>query len=138
MKHQQYVWVKPMNGMELTDSGFYQFVVAHPVCGDVIMATLELTVVNNTFCTTSTDEATLNKLTVIPNPASNFIRLNGLNLNGMTTAVLYNLNGQRVKRLQISANNPEISVEDLEAGLYFIDIIQDGAVLGQLKFVKTK
>ena len=56
----------------------------------------------------------------------------------MTTAVLYNLNGQRVKRLQISANNPEISVEDLEAGLYFIDIIQAGAVIGQLKFVKTK
>ena len=127
------------NGMELTDSGFYQFSVAHPECGDVIIETLELTVVvNNTFCTTSTDEATLNTLTVIPNPASNFIRLKGLNLNGITTAVLYNLNGQRVKRLQISANNPEISVEDLEAGLYFIDIIQAGAVMGQLKFVKTK
>ena len=56
-------------------------------------------------------------LSVMPNPANDFIRVNGL--NGMEEVNIYNTLGQVVKTARIN-NGESLSISDLSAGIYML------------------
>ena len=72
-----------------------------------------------------------NASVLYPNPAKNFISIESNQvLDGI---VIYNLNGQKMSAT--SATN-QVDVSNLQAGIYFIQLMQNNTALEVLKFVK--
>lgn len=76
-----------------------------------------------------TFENTSNSVSLYPNPAKNFIKVNGLKTNESYT--VYNTIGAVVKTGTV-ANNQEIAINDLTNGLYFLKFKNGNA----MKFIK--
>jgi hypothetical protein len=68
-------------------------------------------------------ETSLNGVAVYPNPASSLINIVGISDYQTLKVMVVNPQGQVVKRI---SNSLEINVEDVEAGIYFINIECDG------------
>jgi hypothetical protein len=64
----------------------------------------------------------LAKVNVFPNPAKNLIQLSG-NFTEQNTVVIYDLSGKKVKETTASS---EISVSELENGVYMLHLIENG------------
>jgi len=76
-----------------------------------------------------------NSISIYPNPANNFIYVDGLK-EGLTTSILMtNTNGKTVSAVQTNQSSQKISLQNLAAGIYYISIHQDGKTIKQ-KFIK--
>lgn len=81
-----------------------------------------LNVCFTTSATTSTDENILeNAVHISPNPASTEIIINTTELEP-NKAFLYNMQGQKIKELNINASNFKIDIHDVESGSYILSI----------------
>ncbi|MBO4580789.1 MAG: T9SS type A sorting domain-containing protein [Bacteroidales bacterium] len=88
----------------------------------------ELEVVDTTIIKPDTDYVLETKLlvnNVYPNPVQDQIKVNLAN-DGNATAILYNLVGQEVKRVDLTAQVSTIDVADLSRGIYMLKVNQGG------------
>ena len=72
-------------------------------------------------------ETTINDLieiTVKPNPAHHFIGINGITKT--STIKIISVDGRLIKVFENVNSNTEINIADLKAGLYFVNIFNDG------------
>jgi hypothetical protein len=99
-------------------------------------ATLEFCWDACTTCATSVKSSVINKLALSPNPASSSIRLE-LSGNGIASASISDLTGRVVKNLSGSALNSDISIADLNAGMYMVTLTE-GSRVSQASLVVTK
>ncbi len=67
-----------------------------------------------------------NEITINPNPANNWITVNGVNLNSANISIT-NLQGQKL--LIGVVNNTEVNITHLQVGMYFIIIENNGRVM---------
>lgn len=84
----------------------------------------------------SVKSSVINKLSLSPNPASSSIRLD-LSGNGNASASITDLTGRVVKNLSGSVLNSEISIADLNAGMYMVTLTEGNRV-SQASLVVTK
>lgn len=69
----------------------------------------------------NTDDLDVSKITISPNPASNIITIEGLNLRGVFKVEIYNMIGEMLyNRYHLSK---EIWVDNLSPGTYFLKIV---------------
>ncbi|MGE0078099.1 MAG: GEVED domain-containing protein, partial [Bacteroidales bacterium] len=61
-------------------------------------------------------------ITVYPNPADSYIKLNVINGTKIGTVSIYNMLGALVKVVELEGNEQEISVSELPAGAYIISV----------------
>lgn len=78
---------------------------------------------------TETFEATIEGLSLYPNPAKDHVRINGLKAN--EDYAIFNTLGAVVKRGTV-ANNEEIAIANLKAGMYFLKLSGNRTI----KFIK--
>lgn len=78
-------------------------------------------------------------LEVYPNPATNYLTLDGFEAEGMVQLRLLNQLGQVVETKQIDGYNQRLEwdVQQLKAGAYFIEVRQGNQAPQILRFVKT-
>ena len=67
-----------------------------------------------------------NEITINPNPANNWITVNGVNLNSANISIT-NLQGQKL--LIGVVNNTKVNITHLPVGMYFIIIENNGRVM---------
>jgi hypothetical protein len=84
----------------------------------------------------SVKSSVINKLSLSPNPASSSIRLD-LSGNGNASASISDLTGRVVKNLSGSVLNSDISIADLNAGMYMVTLTEGNRV-SQASLVVTK
>jgi len=76
-----------------------------------------------------------NTLKVYPNPANSFINIES-DFNANSTIRIFNMQGAIVKQININSNNIQrINIQDLNSGIYFIQIENDKKII-QKKFIK--
>ena len=84
--------------------------------------------------TLSTDSFFKNNFSVYPNPVNDVVSISSLNNSEITQVSIIDVNGRVIK--DVNSNVSEISVSDLNAGIYFLKInTLDG--VGTSKFVKN-
>lgn len=71
---------------------------------------------------------------IFPNPANNYIKVSGNNIN---TISIYNCLGALVDRFVVENNNIEINTSNYNTGIYFINIQQNDGVSSTNKLVVT-
>jgi hypothetical protein len=59
---------------------------------------------------------------IYPNPSADFIELANLDALGMQKISIYTLEGRLVKHTELEANTNRISIQDLAAGMYLIEV----------------
>ena len=77
---------------------------------------------------TSLKNNTSNQIQVFPNPANDFIYLNGNNLNGISQLDIFDIVGKNVISMQINTSQSQISVpvSNLSKGSYFVNFQNNG------------
>jgi len=78
---------------------------------------------------TNSSSATVSNTTlkIYPNPASNFFKLK--QVTGVTSIIVYNLVGRKIKQFQIEKNKA-YTITDLPKGMYLIQFLgQEGKIL---------
>ena len=76
---------------------------------------------NTTDGVIGVDEVSANPYSIYPNPATSSINIKS-NISESTDVNIYDMTGRCVKNVVISNNNATINVEDLNKGVYFINI----------------
>jgi hypothetical protein len=86
---------------------------------------------------TSLKKNTSNQIQVFPNPANDFIYLNGNNLNGISQLDIFDIVGKNVISMQINTSQSQISVpvSNLSKGSYFLTF-QNNGTKKFTKFIK--
>ncbi len=74
-------------------------------------------------------------ITVYPNPAEDYVIVNGLDLPGVTVA-LFNSNGAEINTKGLIEGN-KISLKGLKSGLYIVKVSKNGKLLQSSKLVKN-
>lgn len=80
----------------------------------------------------SNEDFTLRKLKIVPNPTSNFLTIENLDLN--MTIEVHNYLGEKLNVPKI--NDISFDVSSLSNGVYLIKIIEDSGATETLKFIK--
>ena len=80
--------------------------------------------------TAGIDDIESNPVTVYPNPAEQFIMLDGI--NETAKADIFNITGQRVKSFSVETNGEQMDISDLNPGVYFTRVNETKAI----KFIK--
>ena len=75
------------------------------------------------------------QIAIAPNPATNYITINGLINNTNLQVTIVDVLGKIVKQQQVNGFNNTIDIENLQANVYFIKI-NDNSTIQTLKFVK--
>ena len=102
-----------------TEAGDFTYTVTVSDGTETASASVTFTVIDDT----NVDEIGSENVSVYPNPAASVININGLNDFANLEVKVLNLQGQVV---MILSNSLEINVEDIEAGVYFLNINCDG------------
>jgi hypothetical protein len=100
-------------------------------------AYLESEFVNTTF-TTGVGIDDLNfaqNISLLPNPADNFIELTVNSSIEVKEAVVYNAFGQMIQTVQLTDNHTRIDLSNMAAGMYFVRVNGEG-VTATKKFIK--
>lgn len=87
-------------------------------CGEGATSSLEITVSPST----GINDLVKNNITIFPNPAKDNITITGIDNSEVR---IYNGSGTLVKQIENLKNNAPINVSDLNAGLYYINIVKD-------------
>lgn len=82
-----------------------------------------------------TQNVNANKISIYPNPASDYIFIK--NIKNPATINLYDGNGKLVKTSKISENQ-RLEIRDLPVGTYFAQIIYNNQIKESLKIIKSK
>lgn len=72
----------------------------------------------------SIDEMNINNISIYPNPATDVIYVN---INESFETIIYNYQGQMVKK--ISSSDGKIDISDIKNGIYFVEIKTDNDVI---------
>ena len=94
--------------------------------------------VSTTFTTTGVgiDNISMaNSISLMPNPADNYIELNVNSNVEVKEAVVFNAFGQMIQTVQLSDNHARIDLSDMAAGMYFVRVNGEG-VTATKKFIK--
>ncbi|SEG19410.1 Por secretion system C-terminal sorting domain-containing protein [Halpernia humi] len=97
----------------------------------------DLTDTNSTFTgdvrttTLAVNEFDSTKITVYPNPATEYVNISGL--SNIKTIKIISIDG---KLISILKNSNKINVGKLARGVYFLEIQTDNAVIKRVKFIK--
>jgi hypothetical protein len=94
--------------------------------------------VSTTFTTTGVgiDNITLaNSISLMPNPADNYIELRVNSNVEVKEAVVFNAFGQMIQTVQLTDNHTRIDLSDMAAGMYFVRVNGEG-VMATKKFIK--
>ena len=94
--------------------------------------------VTGTFTTAGVgiDNITLaNSISLLPNPADNYIELNVNSNIDVKEAVVYNAFGQIIQTIQLTGNHARIDLSDMAAGMYFVRVNGEG-VSATKKFIR--
>ncbi len=102
-----------------TEAGDFTYTVTVSDGTETASASVTFTVVDDTYV----DEIGSESVSVYPNPASSVININGLSDFANLEVKVMNLQGQVV---MVVSNSLEINVEDVESGVYFLNINCDG------------
>ena len=102
-----------------TEAGDFTYTVTVSDGTETASASVTFTVIDDT----NVAEIGSENVSVYPNPAASVININGLNDFANLEIKVLNLQGQVV---MIVSNSLEINVEDIEAGVYFLNINCDG------------
>lgn len=78
----------------------------------------------------SINELKSNQYTIYPNPANQFIMLDGINETAIVD--VFNITGQRVKSFSVETNGEQMDISDLNPGVYFARVNDIKAI----KFIK--
>ena len=79
---------------------------------------------------------TKSKFALFPNPAKDIVTLNGLNDVDVSSVTLVDMNGKSHAAFDtFNAASMDINVQDLESGMYFVQIDYNGTK-EVLKFIK--
>ncbi len=97
------------NGIQLTKEGHYTTIYPNADCDSVVALQLQVQ--------TAVEENGEMLVTVVPNPASDLIRIAGVDIQ---TATLFNATGQQIDIMFES--NKTLNVSELPNGLYFLNI----------------
>lgn len=81
----------------------------------------------------SNEDFTLRKLKIVPNPTSNFLMIENLDLN--MGIEVYNYLGKKLNVPKINDNSFDVS--SLSKGVYIVKIIEDSGATETLKFIKN-
>ena len=82
------------------------------------------------------DNITLaNSISLMPNPANNYIELRINNNVVVKEAVVYNAFGQMIKTVTLTDNHARIDLSNMAAGMYFVRV-NDNNVITTKKFIK--
>ncbi|MFP4555807.1 MAG: T9SS type A sorting domain-containing protein, partial [Bacteroidales bacterium] len=77
-----------------------------------------------------------NAVTLYPNPANDYIMLDYSNeFNKEIELKIFSINGALVNSHRITKNN-RVSIKNLSAGIYIVQLIHDRTVVGSVRFVK--
>lgn len=76
-----------------------------------------------------------NNFTVYPNPSKDYITLEVKELSGEISLSIVNTLGATVKQVSLDSNSL-IPVSDLPSGIYFLNVMKNGTLSGQSKFIK--
>ena len=99
--------------------------------GAVTTGNLEIDSINTTVLL-STDEQSLEKINIFPNPASDFITLN-ISANDSGMATFYNILGQEVMTQELNSINTRIDISELNSGIYMLAIkTSEGSITKKL------
>lgn len=91
---------------------------------------------NFTTTTVGIDNVVLsNNISILPNPADNYIKLNVNSDVNVKEAALYNAFGQLIQLIQLTDNHARIDISAMASGMYFIRIEGDNGVATK-KFIK--
>ncbi len=82
----------------------------------------------------STDSFFKNNFSIYPNPVNDMVNISSLNNSEITKVSITDINGRVVK--EVNSNVSNISVGDLNAGIYFLKVTTSEGV-GTSKFVKN-
>ena len=94
--------------------------------------------VTGTFTTEGVgiDNITLaNSISLMPNPADNYIELRVNSNVEVKEAVVYNAFGQMIQTIQLTENHARIDLSNMAAGMYFVRVNGEG-VMATKKFIK--
>jgi len=76
--------------------------------------------------TAGIDEIESNLVKVYPNPADQFIMLDGI--NETASVDLFNITGQRVKSFTVHKSGEQMDISDLNPGVYFTRVNETKAI----------
>jgi uncharacterized repeat protein (TIGR01451 family) len=107
---------------EIKNTGYIYFDYNAPVVTNTTLNTIELSSGIHTKAAGS--------LSVWPNPATEKIVVKGLSASPCII-LLTDLLGKEVKNIQANKGGAEIDVRDLENGIYFVNLLQNGNVITQ-------
>lgn len=88
---------------------------------------------SNPNCTASLFEVVADKYILYPNPANQAITIKGI--EGEASIEVYNTSGISVASFEHNAGNFNMNIADLDNGLYFVQIRQEGTI-ETIRFVK--
>lgn len=91
----------------------------------------EMKMYENTLDTASTQDYSLNKVTIYPNPTKEKITIN--NIKEIDRVEIYNSQGQKIKSFK---NTTELDIRSLEKGMYLLSIHNKKNVHKTIKFIK--
>ena len=109
-------------------SGNDMYNAAAPVTHELLIST-----------TTGISLSQINLISVYPNPCTNYVRIeSGKALNGSCKVNIYNLQGILVytEVLNETETNHTLTISDLAAGAYIIEIVKNNEVLGREQIIK--
>ena len=70
-------------------------------------------------CEDGVEDVSGANFTVYPNPAENFLKINGENLDNIQ---IFNILGQKVEEFEVKGNEVNINTSDYENGVYFVKV----------------
>lgn len=76
-----------------------------------------------------------NSITLMPNPADNYIELHVNSNMNMKEAVVYNISGQAIQTVVLTDNHARIDLSGMASGMYFVRVSGD-KVVATKKFIK--
>lgn len=94
---------------------------------------------NYTSWLTSIDETNKVKLSVAPNPASDYLNLTFENIsNENVNLTIFNINGQKVlsESFNVNNNTHKLDISNLSAGVYSLEVKTENTILRREKIVK--
>ena len=93
---------------------------------------------NNPFQNTNADQLSEGKMTVAPNPATDWldIKVSNVNLEGNMTHSIMTANGVVVKKIAAQKFAQRVELDDLPTGLYLLTFELNGKIISQEKFIK--
>lgn len=80
-------------------------------------------------------ESTKNKFKIFPNPTSDKIFIEEINTSA-SDAIIYNLNGQKIKTYKLSEHQNGLDISDLAQGIYFMHLMSAAQLVSVHRIMK--